>query len=68
MNLQRKQQHRLQLQQLQLEPGLTVMDGTVGAGGHSVEIGKRIGKTGRVIGFDRDPMMLEHAAQRLSRR
>ena len=54
------------LQQLQLEPGLTVMDGTVGAGGHSVEIGKRIGKTGRVIGFDRDPMMLEHAAQRLN--
>jgi len=54
------------LQQLQLEPGLTVMDGTVGAGGHSVEIGKRVGETGRVIGFDRDPMMLAHAAQRLS--
>jgi 16S rRNA (cytosine1402-N4)-methyltransferase len=54
------------LQQLQLEPGLIVMDGTVGAGGHSVEIGKRVGETGRVIGFDRDPMMLEHAAQRLS--
>ena len=50
------------LLQLQLEPGLTVMDGTVGAGGHSTEILKRLGHSGRVIGFDRDPDMLEHAA------
>lgn len=53
------------LQQLQLEPGLTVMDGTVGAGGHSTEILKRIGDNGRLIGFDRDPMMLQHATARL---
>jgi 16S rRNA (cytosine1402-N4)-methyltransferase len=53
------------VQQLELEAGLTVMDGTVGAGGHSAEILKRVGDNGRLVGFDRDPMMLEHAAVRL---
>lgn len=53
------------LQQLQLEPGLTVMDGTVGAAGHTSEILRRIGDNGRVVGFDRDPMMLDHAAKRV---
>ncbi len=53
------------LQQLQLEPGLTVMDGTLGAGGHTAEILKRIGSDGCVFGFDRDPMMLQHAGERL---
>ncbi len=53
------------LSQLHLEPGLTVMDGTVGGGGHSVEILKRLGDTGRLVGFDRDPDMLGRAATRL---
>lgn len=53
------------LQQLELVPGLSVMDGTVGAGGHSAQILKRIGDHGRLVAFDRDPMMLEHAAKRL---
>lgn len=47
------------LHYLQLSEGLTVMDGTVGAAGHSLQILKRIGQTGRLVGFDRDPMMLE---------
>ena len=54
------------LQHLALEPGLTVVDGTVGAGGHSREILKRIGPTGTLIGLDRDPLMLKHAAARVS--
>ena len=54
------------LQQLQLSAGLTVMDGTVGAGGHSVEILSEIGESGQIIGFDRDLMMLDFARQRLS--
>lgn len=53
------------LHHLQLSPGLTVMDGTVGAGGHSQQILQRIGPAGRLIGFDRDPMMLEYAAEKL---
>ena len=53
------------LQWLQLSPGLTVLDGTVGAGGHSSLILKSIGETGRLIGLDRDPMMLALAKQKL---
>lgn len=53
------------MQQLQLCEGLTVMDGTVGAAGHSVLILKSIGPTGRLLGFDRDPMMLAYAKQKI---
>lgn len=46
---------------LRIEPGLTVMDGTVGAGGHSRLILRALGTSGRLVGFDRDPMMLKYA-------
>lgn len=54
------------LQTLELEEGLTVVDGTVGAGGHSSDILKRIGNTGRLIGIDRDAAMLSIAAEKLT--
>lgn len=50
------------LRALELSPGLVVVDGTVGAGGHSRSIVGQIGDSGRLIGLDRDPMMLRHAA------
>jgi len=53
------------LHHLQLSEGLTVIDGTVGAAGHSQQILERIGPTGSLLGFDRDPMMLEFAAQKV---
>lgn len=53
------------LQSLQLGPGLTVLDGTVGAAGHSSLILNAIGSAGRLIGMDRDAMMLEFATARL---
>lgn len=46
---------------LAAQPGQVIVDGTVGAGGHSREIIKRIGETGRLIAIDRDPMMLDIA-------
>ena len=52
--------------QLDLAPGLTVVDGTVGAGGHSSHILKVIGPEGLLIGLDRDPMMLAHAGRVLT--
>ena len=47
---------------LDLQPGQTVIDGTVGAAGHSRVIIKRIEQNGTLIGLDRDPMMLKLAA------
>ncbi|MEM9703227.1 MAG: 16S rRNA (cytosine(1402)-N(4))-methyltransferase RsmH [Planctomycetota bacterium] len=44
-----------------LAPGMIVLDGTVGAGGHAAKIAQIVGPTGRVIGVDRDPMMLNLA-------
>src|SRR6476660_3678507 len=54
------------LQYLHLEPGLTVVDGTVGAAGYSREILRRIEPQGTLIGLDRDALMLDIAALQLS--
>ncbi len=53
------------LSSLDLQPGMTVVDGTVGAGGHSRKILEAIRPGGRLIGLDRDPMMLGFAAGNL---
>ena len=42
------------------------VDATVGAGGHSFAIAKRLGAQGRLIGFDKDPAAREIARKRLS--
>ncbi|GAB6182525.1 16S rRNA (cytosine(1402)-N(4))-methyltransferase RsmH [Thermodesulfovibrio hydrogeniphilus] len=39
------------------------VDATVGCGGHSLEILKRLGEIGKLIGFDRDPDAIEHARE-----
>ena len=44
----------------------TYIDATVGLGGHSYEIAKRLGAAGRLIGFDKDPAALEIARTKLS--
>ncbi len=41
--------------------GMTIVDGTAGAGGHAAALAKGVGPTGRVIGLDRDPEMLRLA-------
>ncbi|HKS73979.1 MAG TPA: 16S rRNA (cytosine(1402)-N(4))-methyltransferase RsmH [Terriglobales bacterium] len=43
----------------------TVIDATVGLGGHSYEIAKRLGAQGRLIGVDKDPAALKEARERL---
>ena len=40
-----------------------IVDGTVGGGGHTVALARRIGPSGRVIGLDRDPAMLALARE-----
>ena len=42
------------LQCLNLKSGDIVLDGTLGSGGHALEILKRIGPSGRLIGLDQD--------------
>lgn len=46
--------------------GQTIIDATVGAGGHARLIAERLGATGRLIGLDRDAVMLELARPRLT--
>jgi len=50
---------------LAVQRGGTYLDATVGLGGHSCEIAKRLGAPGHLIGFDKDPAALEIASQRL---
>lgn len=46
-------------------PGAVVVDATVGWAGHAVELLRRVGPTGRLIGTDLDPDNLPRARERL---
>jgi len=50
---------------LNLEANTHVIDGTLGLGGHSLEILKRIGPKGRLMAFDQDERNLNEAKNRL---
>jgi 16S rRNA (cytosine1402-N4)-methyltransferase len=50
---------------LVVKRGGTYLDATVGLGGHSLEIARRLGAPGHLIGFDKDPAALEIAQKRL---
>jgi 16S rRNA (cytosine1402-N4)-methyltransferase len=50
---------------LAIKRGGTYIDATVGLGGHSYEIAKRLGAPGHLIGLDKDPAALEVARARL---
>jgi 16S rRNA (cytosine1402-N4)-methyltransferase len=46
---------------LAVKRGGTYLDATVGLGGHSYEIARRLGALGHLIGFDKDPAALARA-------
>ena len=50
---------------LAIQRGGTYIDATVGLGGHSFEITKRLGALGHLIGLDKDPAALEIAREKL---
>ncbi len=52
---------------LALQIGATVVDGTLGGGGHSRAIAERVGLRGRVVALDRDPQVVERAGAHLPR-
>lgn len=51
---------------LNIRDGYTYVDCTAGGGGHSLEIAKRMGKSSRLICFDRDKNAIAAATERLS--
>jgi 16S rRNA (cytosine1402-N4)-methyltransferase len=48
------------LDALQLRPGLTVLDGTLGGGGHALAICHALEGQGRLLALDRDPSAAGH--------
>jgi 16S rRNA (cytosine1402-N4)-methyltransferase len=52
---------------LAVRRGGTYIDATVGLGGHSCEIAKRLGAPGHLIGLDKDPAALEIARRKLTK-
>jgi 16S rRNA (cytosine1402-N4)-methyltransferase len=50
---------------LAVKPGGSYIDATLGLGGHSFELARRLGPRGRLIGLDKDPQALEQARERL---
>jgi 16S rRNA (cytosine1402-N4)-methyltransferase len=50
---------------LAVKRGGVYIDATVGLGAHSIEIAKRLGAPGHLIGFDKDPAALGIARERL---
>lgn len=53
------------LEGLKINPSGIYIDGTVGGGGHSYEIAKRLNKNGRLVCFDRDDNALAASQERL---
>ncbi len=50
---------------LNIKPDGIYVDGTLGGGGHSLEICKQLSEKGRLIGIDQDDAAIKAAAQRL---
>jgi len=50
---------------LAVQPGNTVVDCTLGGGGHTRLLAEAVGPNGLVLGIDRDPAAVERAEQSL---
>ncbi len=53
------------LEELKLSPGMTVVDGTLGGGGHAQGALERISPGGTLIGIDKDVAAIERCKERL---
>ncbi len=56
------------LQWLAPQPGMTLVNGTLGGGGHTERMLDAVGPEGRVIALDRDPLPIARAEQRFQGR
>ncbi len=69
--MERPQQHvpvllEETLEYLNVRPGGVVVDATLGLGGHSAAIARKLGRQGKLICFDRDAQAMELAKARLA--
>jgi len=46
-------------------PGQTIVDGTLGGGGHTRALAAAVGKDGLIVAFDRDPAVIDAAERNL---
>ena len=53
------------IEALHLSEGQTYVDATLGGAGHSLEVAKRIGRAGHLIGIDQDEVARKAACERL---
>ncbi len=53
------------IEMLQIKKGSVVVDATLGSGGHTVELAKRVGKNGKVVSIDVDKKAIEQTKKRL---
>lgn len=53
------------IESLMIKPDGIYLDGTLGGGGHSYEVCKRLGEKGRLIGIDQDADAIKAASKRL---
>ena len=51
---------------LAVKPGMRVIDGTLGGGGHTRLLAEAVGPTGLVIAIDRDPVAIDRGAAELA--
>jgi 16S rRNA (cytosine1402-N4)-methyltransferase len=51
---------------LDVQPGMRVVDGTLGGGGHARLLAEAVGPAGLVVAIDRDPAAIERAARELA--
>jgi 16S rRNA (cytosine1402-N4)-methyltransferase len=51
---------------LDIRPGMRVVDGTLGGGGHTRLFAEAVGPDGLVIGIDRDPAAIDRGARELA--
>lgn len=49
------------------QPGMVLVDGTLGGGGHTRVLADAVGRGGQIIALDRDPAAIDAAAQTLRR-
>lgn len=54
------------IQELEIAAGQTIVDGTLGGGGHTRRLAELVGAAGHVIAMDRDPQAIANAERELA--